>query len=139
MIKELKNIILYGIVGGIATVVEWGLFYLLCERGGVQYLLATAIAFFFSTFANWISGRLILFKKSSEEKKAGTCICLIKELFRIYLTSLTGLLFNFIIMYVLVEQFDVVKMWAKVIATMLVFAYNYLIRTRVIYRNNNLH
>lgn len=134
MIKELKKIILYGIVGGIATVVEWGLFYLLCERSGVQYLLATAIAFFFSTFANWISGRLILFKKRSEEKEDGKQIGLIKELAQIYLTSITGLLFNFGIMYVLVEQFDVAKMVAKVIATMMVFAYNYMIRTRIIYK-----
>lgn len=136
MIKEFKNIILYGIVGGIATVVEWGLFYLLCECGGVQYLLATAIAFFFSTLANWISGRLILFKKKDNDKEERKRKALIKELAQIYLTSLTGLLFNLVIMYVLVEQVDVAEMVAKVMATVIVFAYNYVIRTRVIYKES---
>ena len=128
--KELRSLIIYGVVGGLATIVEWTLFYVFNSMAGIQYMPATAIAFFFSTFANWMFGRLLLFEK--QEGKS-----LLKELVQIYATSVTGLICNLVIMYVLVSRLNVIEMYAKMMATVIVFTFNYLVRRKLIYKKKN--
>lgn len=125
--KQLKELFLYLIVGGLATIVEWAGFWVLSNLLHVQYLLATALAFAVSTFANWVFGRLLVFKDPGDQSLA-------RELASIYLASIVGLLLNLLIMYVLVQLFTVDKMLSKMIATVLVFAYNFLVRKLLIYK-----
>ncbi len=125
MKQKLRDLILYGIVGGLATIVEWGLFYLFNTPMGMNYELATTIAYIIATFANWGFGKLLLFKGIQN---------LWKELAQIYLTSIVGWLLNLLIMWVLVSGFGVGEMWSKIIATGLVFFWNYLMRKLVIYK-----
>ena len=125
--EKFKPLFLYLIVGGLATIVEWGAFRVLDYSLHVQYLVATAIAFVFSTFANWAFGRLLVFKKMPGQS-------LLKEIGAIYLTSIGGLVLNLVIMFVLVQFFSVSEMLSKMVATVLVFAYNYLVRKRLIYK-----
>ncbi len=123
--KSLKQLFVYLIVGGIATVAEWASFYLLDDTMGINYMLATTIAFAFSTFVNWLAGKILLFK----ENKDG-----IKELIQIYLTSIAGLIFNLIIMWVAIEIFSIPNFVSKVIATGIVFFWNFIIRKLFIYK-----
>ena len=122
-----SDLFLYLIVGGLATIVEWGCFWVFFDMLLIQYLLATAMAFVFSTFANWAFGRLLVFRGMQRQS-------LLKELASIYLTSLGGLLLNLIIMYVMVDFMGIWEMFAKITATILVFSYNYLIRKKLIYK-----
>ena len=92
----------------------------------MHYTLATALAFVVSTFANWLAGRLLVFKKSDQS--------LLAELAQIYGTSIVGLLMNLGIMWVAVEQFGVQEMIAKIIATGIVFFWNFFIRKLLIYK-----
>lgn len=123
--ENIKQFSIYLIVGGLATIVEWGCFYLLGNFLGTHYLVATALAFLVSTFANWLFGRWMLFKKAQG---------IFKELLKIYLTSIAGLLLNLGIMWLAVEWCGVHKMAAKIIATGIVFFWNFLIRKLVIYK-----
>jgi dolichol-phosphate mannosyltransferase len=122
-----SDLFLYLIVGGLATIVEWTGFWIFFDMLHIQYLLATALAFVFSTFANWVFGRLLVFRGKQNQS-------LLKELASIYLTSLGGLVLNLIIMYVMVDFIGIWEMLAKITATVLVFSYNYLIRKKVIYK-----
>ena len=123
-----KQLILYLIVGGIATVVEWVLFYILNTPLRINYLFATALAFVISTFSNWLAGRLIMFKPSGK---------LWVELVQIYLTSIAGLLMNLIIMWLAVELLSITELASKMLATVLVFSWNFLIRKFVIYKGKD--
>lgn len=123
-----KQLILYLIVGGIATVVEWVLFYILNTPLRINYLFATALAFVISTFSNWLAGRLIMFKSSGK---------LWLELIQIYLTSIAGLLMNLIIMWLAVELLSIAELASKMLATVLVFSWNFLIRKFVIYKGKD--
>ena len=124
----IKQFISYLFVGGGATIVEWVGFWIFDHCLHIQYLVATALAFFFSTFANWLFGRLLTFKNSDKN--------IILELLQIYLTSIIGLLFNLIIMYVLVSKFSFPDMLSKIVATGIVFFYNFLVRKLIIYKNS---
>lgn len=126
--KQIKDLFLYVIVGGLATIVEWIAFWVLDNPLHVQYLLATTFAFIFSTFANWVFGRLLVFKSSKDS--------FLREISSIYLASAIGLSLNLLIMFVLVQHFVIDKMFSKITATAIVFIYNYLVRKLVIYRQS---
>lgn len=123
--ETLKQLFLYLIVGGIATLVEWACFWLFSQVVNINYLVATALAFIVSTFANWLAGKLIMFK---EWKNIFT------ELVKIYATSVAGLLFNLLLMWVMVDKIGLHEMLSKIIATGIVFMWNFLVRKYLIYR-----
>lgn len=125
--KQFQDFFRYLIVGGSATVVEWAAFWVLANPFHVQYLLSTAIAFIFSTFANWFLGRLLVFKQGKGS--------FLREIASVYLASVVGLLLNLLIMFILVQRFAIDTMLSKIAATALVFFYNYLVRKLVIYRS----
>lgn len=124
--KQFQDFFLYVIVGGLATIVEWIAFWVLANSIHIQYLVSTALAFIFSTFANFFGGRLLVFKSGKDS--------LLREIISIYLASIVGLLLNLFIMFILVQTFIINKMLSKIAATAIVFIYNYLVRKLVIYR-----
>ena len=117
---------LYFIVGGLATIVEWGAFYLLSSIFKLHYATATSLAFILSTGANWLVGRLILFRDSKQNTA--------KELVKIYMVSIIGLLMNITIMFITIEKIGIQRMNSKIIATGIVFIWNFVIRNLVIYK-----
>lgn len=124
--KQFHDFFLYLIVGGLATIVEWTAFWILANPVHIQYLISTALAFIFSTFANWLFGRLLVFKSSRGP--------FLREIASVYLASIVGLLMNLLIMFILVQTFAIGKMLSKIAATAIVFIYNYLVRKLIIYR-----
>lgn len=117
----------YLIVGGIATVVEWVCFYILSYQAHIHYLLATTLAFVISTAANWLAGRLLTFQGAEKQP-------ILQELAKIYAVSIIGLLLNLLLMYLFVQKVGLAKMVGKIIATVLVFAWNFVVRKFWIYR-----
>ena len=70
-------------------------------------------------------GRFVLFQSTGH---------VVSEIGKVYLTSIIGMGYNLVLMTILVEGLGLNEMVAKVLATLLVFTWNYLIRTRVIYK-----
>lgn len=124
--EYIKQFMLYLIVGGGATIVEWIAFYLFDQRLNIHYMVATSLAFILSTFANWVLGRLIMFKSSKSTWK---------ELVQIYLVSIAGLLMNLIIMWIAITKLGFNNMFSKIAATGIVFFWNFIIRKLLIYRD----
>lgn len=126
--KLLSNkLISYVFVGGIATIVEWICFYIFSEKMGMFYQLGTVLAMLISTFANWLVGRLWTFRDAAKGN-------IILEIGKIYATSAIGILLNMLLMWIFVSKMSIEQMIAKILATIIVFAYNYLVRRLVIYR-----
>lgn len=126
----MKKFISYVLVGGLATVVEWLCYWLFRNCAAMPYMLATTLAIVISTFSNWCFGRLLTFRHA--EKKY-----ILAEIFKIYVASAAGLLLNLLIMWVLHGQMHMMDMLAKIIATGIVFLYNYFVRILLIYKKKN--
>lgn len=125
--KTINQLFSYFFVGLGATLVEWIFFWVFDTKLQWHYSISTAAAFIFSTFANWLLGRLITFKGSKNP--------IVKELISVYLASIVGLLLNLVIMYVLIDIASLSsEMIAKIIATGIVFFYNFFIRKLFIYK-----
>ncbi len=128
--QSLLKLFSYLIVGGGATVVEWAGFWFFHEFCGIQYLAATVIAIVISTFSNWLFGRLLTFRDAQKGN-------ILLEIAKIYAVSIVGLLMNLGLMWLMVEQLAIWEMAAKMIATAIVFAYNYLVRVLFVYRRGS--
>ena len=122
--NNIKDLLLYLVVGGVATVAEWAVFFVLI-RCTLHYTIATAIAYVLSTFVNWVMGRLLVFKESKGS--------VMKEILSIYLVSVVGLLLNILIMWVAVDLLSFGEGISKIGATGIVFFFNFLVRKLVIY------
>ena len=130
--KNIRQFLSYFGVGGVSALVEWGAFSLLEYVFNLPYLLATALAFIVSTTVNWFLGRTFTFKGSSYQNRRA------KELFLVFLVSAVGLGFNLLLMFVLVSLLgmntNLLKTAAKILATGIVFFWNFLSRKLWIYR-----
>lgn len=124
--KTFSDFFLYLIVGGIATIVEWIIFYILNSLFYLHYIPSTIIAYIISTFSNWAAGRLLVFKRSEKG--------FVAEIFSIYAASIIGLLLNLAIMWVIIDFVNANSMIAKIVATILVFLWNYIVRKTIIYK-----
>ena len=134
--NEFVKIILYLFVGGTAALVEWGLFYLffyylLVGLGlsvDVLTMVATALAFGFSTLYHYFLGNILVFDSGSKYDKS-------KELSLVFLVSIMGLVFNLVLMYVFVGLLAWQPMLAKVITSCIVVVWNYLSRKKWIFKS----
>lgn len=133
VIPVIKQSISYFCVGGIAAIVEWVIFTLFTNVIGINYILATCLAFVFSTAANWILGRIWTFKDHEKyrDKQA-------KEIVLVFAVSAIGLVFNMGLMYLFVTVIgldtSILKTISKVISTGIVFFWNFFIRKFIIYK-----
>lgn len=125
--KLIRQFVSYLFVGGVATMVEWVLFYVFDSWFHINYLLATALAFTLSTGANWVLGRLTTFKEADKPGRG-------RELIQIYAVSVVGLLANLGLMYLFVDVCAIHSMISKILATIIVFAWNFLSRKILIYK-----
>ena len=130
--KTVRQFLSYLFVGGAAALVEWSVFSLLEYLLDLQYLLATILAFLVSTTVNWILGRTFTFKNSAYQKKKT------KEAVLVFAASAIGLVFNLLLMVLFVDVIgmnsNLLKTVAKVLATGIVFIWNFLSRKFWIYR-----
>lgn len=127
LLLSFKSIASYGIVGGVAALVEWLTFYV-CDTLSIYYLIGTAIAFITATFVNWLLGRKITFKDSPKLQNWK------RDLVSVYLASLVGLFLNLGFMLLFVSALSMDPLISKIISTGLVFFWNYFIRKQLIYK-----
>ena len=120
MKKLIIQLIKFGIVGVIATIIDFGVLMLLREIFSVDVLVATAAGFLVSVIANYILSMMFVFESSG---KGWLC-----EFFAFVLFSAGGLLINEIIMWLGTEYFAVHYMLPKICATVIVTIYNFITR-----------
>lgn len=125
MRENIRQFIIYLFVGACATIVEWATFYALSHLLHMHYVPATTIAFILSTFANWLIGKWLLFRQTQN---------IWNELAKIYATSIAGLLMNLLIMWLFIDWIGIQEMLSKIVATGIVFFWNFLVRKRLIYK-----
>ena len=127
-IENLKQFISYFFVGGAAALVEWIAYFLFDDVLHLYYILATICAFICSTTVNWILGRVTTFKEKQYEKKG-------KEAFLVFFVSGIGLLFNLLLMFLFVDKLHLYGLLSKILATGIVFVWNFLSRKFLIYKD----
>ncbi len=115
--KNIKQFIKFCMVGVVSTAIDVGMFALLTKVAGVHYLISNVISFLTSLVNSYALNRKFTFR--NKHKKIG-------RQFSKYLTVYTiGLGLSEIILFALVEKFDLEEIQAKLAAVGVVLFWNY--------------
>ena len=120
MKKLIIQLIKFGIVGVIATLIDLAVLMVLKEFMKVDVLVASAVAFSVSVIANYILSMLFVFKSRGNSK--------VKEFIVFVALSIGGLLLNQFIMWIGTEIMTAYYLWVKAFALVFVPIYNFVTR-----------
>ncbi|WP_370760102.1 GtrA family protein [Faecalibacillus intestinalis] len=121
MKKLINQLLKFGLVGGIAFLIDYGLLFICTEWFGIYYFISSIISFSVSVIFNYIASVLWVFEVDQEKSKTKNFI--------IFITlSIVGLGINQIIMYYGVEVLNLYYMLIKLIATFIVMVFNFITR-----------
>ena len=120
MIKLIVQIIKFGIVGVIATVIDFGVLAFMKEVLNVNVQISTAVSFSVSVFANYLLSMLFVFKSKEDNK--------IKEFIGFLLLSIGGLLLDQLVMWLGTDVVTIHYLVVKILATGVVAVYNFVTR-----------
>lgn len=112
----------FGVVGVLATVLDFLFLYLFTDVFGIYYLLSAAVSFVLSTLFNYVASmRFVFSSKFNKDEKS-------KEVLLFVILSVIGLLLNQFLMWLFVEKITIYHMLAKIVATFFVMAWNFISR-----------
>ena len=118
----------YVFVGGIATVVDWGVLYVLTSVCGIYHLVSAVVSFIAGLMTNFFLSKLLVFKANEAKVDSLT------EFLGYALIGVVGLGLTELIMYVGTDCFGLYYMIPKVLATVIVLIWNYFARKKLLYK-----
>jgi len=123
----LGQFIRYTFVGGFAAVVDIGSLYLLTEYVGLYYLVASVFAFVLGLTTNYILSLIFVFTNRRLKKKWVEFIIFAS-------IGIVGLGLNTFLLWFFTEQIELYYMVSKLIATAVVFFYNFGLRKYILFK-----
>ena len=115
----------YFVIGGVSALVEWSVFWLLLRPAAVHYIAAAVVAFVVATFVNYLLCVRTIFVSKT---KSGW-----KDAAMVYVASLLALVINVSTLAVLVREFGLDPMLAKIAGTGSAFLFNFASRQFLIF------
>lgn len=131
MKKLFSQLIKFGLVGGIAFLIDYGIMVFLTEVFKIPSLISAAISFTVSVIFNYIASVKWVFDVD-KEKNSKT-----KELVVFILLSIVGLGINELIMWIMDKEFGIYYMISKIVATAVVMCYNFITRKLFLEKKKN--
>ncbi len=121
MKKLIAQIMKFGIVGVLATLIDYIVLWILTEYAGLYYLASAAISFSVSVVFNYIcSMRYVFVRKENADRR--------KEFVIFLVLSIIGLGMNQLLMWIGTDVLGIYYLIAKLFATALVMVYNFITR-----------
>ena len=119
--NPLVQLLRYGVTGFIAFVVDYLLLMLLTDFFGLHYLISTAISFVCSVIVNYFLSINWVFNRSRKQKP-------MMVLSAFLIIGFFGLLITEVLMWTFTEKVHLHYLISKIIATFIVFFYNFITR-----------
>lgn len=131
IIKKTNNgfiqFVRYGLVSVIALAVDFGCMVLLVELFSIHYLAAATVSFISGLVVNYLLSRAWVFADRKYESR-------VKEFIVFTGIGIVGLLLNNSIMWLAVEKIGIYYIFSKIIATILVFFWNFGLRKMLVFK-----
>ena len=121
MNKLMAQILKFGVVGGSAFLIDYGIMIALTEFLGIHYLASSGISFAVSVIYNYMLSVKWVFDAKKDANKTQEFIVFI-------VLSVIGLGINQLFMWLFVDMMHIYYMLSKIIATVIVMVYNFITR-----------
>lgn len=115
------QLIKFGIVGGISTLLDYGLMLLFAEVFGIFYLLSSTLSYTISLVFNYIASMRYVFRGREDMNK-------LKEFLIFTVLCLMGLGINQLVLWLIVEYAGIDYRISKIGATGVVMIWNFVTR-----------
>lgn len=125
MIRLLKQIIRFGIVGFLCFFIDYGCLLALTELVGIDYLISSGISFTVSVVVNYLLSMRFVFEAKQDGNK-------VKEFIVFVIMSVVGLGLNQLVMWCSVEKLGIMYQISKIGATAIVMVYNFISRKLIL-------
>lgn len=125
MNRLVEQILKFGVVGIIATGIDYILLIFLKEICGIDYLLASGISYSAATVFNYILTMRYVFEGKDNVSK-------IKEFSLFFVMSVVGLGVNQIVMWISTDILKIYYILSKILSTAIVMIYNFISRKVVL-------
>ena len=119
----------YGFVGGLAFLVDYGTLVLLTEFAGMHYLLAATISFILGLITNYLLSITWVFNQHKLNNRW-------VEFLLFAFIGVVGLVLNDAIMFLCTERCGIHYTLSKIIATAIVFFWNFLARKLILFKQS---
>lgn len=127
MKKLINQILKFGVVGGIAFVIDYGILFLLAKVTGLNELISAAISFIISLTFNYFLSTKWVFEAKKQTPK---------EVIIFVLLSVVGLGINEVLIYLGTKKLGIDVMIVKLFATAIVMVYNFITRKLILEKHN---
>ena len=124
----IKQILKFGVVGGIAFIIDYTLLYVCTEYLNIYVLYSSIISFSISVIFNYIMSIKWVFDVNHKQTYKDFTIFII--------FSIIGLGINQLIMYLGIERLHIYYMLVKIASTGIVMVYNFITRKIFIEKKN---
>lgn len=121
MKKLIAQFAKFGVVGGIAFLIDYGIMVLLTEVFGVNYLISATISFTVSVIFNYLASMRYVFTHKEGLSRR-------REFIIFIVLSVIGLGLNDLCMWLFTGVFGISYLISKIIATAIVMVYNFITR-----------
>lgn len=125
MIRLLKQVIRFGIVGFLCFFIDYGCLLVLTEFVRIDYLVSSGISFTVSVVINYLLSMRYVFKAKQNDNK-------FKEFVLFVIMSIVGLGINQLVMWFTVEKLGIMYQISKIGATAIVMVYNFISRKSIL-------
>ncbi len=109
------------IVGGIATIIDWIIYYIVYNFLHVNPLIANIISFSISVIYNYTASVKWVFDVNKEKNK-------IRMLAEFLIFSIIGLLLTELLLWIGIDKLNMNAMLVKIVATAIVMVFNFVTR-----------
>ena len=125
MERLIQQIAKFGVVGILATLLDYGLLFALTGWAGLYYLLSSMLSFSISTISNYVASVRWVFAVNQKYSKTRNFVLFV-------ILSIIGLGLNALAMWLGVEFLHWHYMIVKIGATALVMVWNFITRKKVL-------
>lgn len=109
------------IVGGIATIIDWIIYYIMYNFVHVNPLIANIISFSVSVIYNYTASVKWVFDVNKDKNK-------IRMLIEFLVFSIIGLILTELLLWIGIDKLSMNAMLVKIIATAIVMVFNFITR-----------
>ena len=132
LFNKYKEIIMYGIMGVLTTIVNI-IVFAICEKIiGINALVSNVIAWIVSVIFAYITNKLFVFESKSFKKEI-----LIKEIISFTSARIFSLLLEEVIIYVMIDIMNINSLIVKVFSNIVVIVVNYIFSKLVIFKKKD--